>query len=1054
MRIGILGPLLVTAGGSDVRIGGARLRALLIRLALEPGRTVSTESLSASLWPETRLTDSVHALQALVSRLRRSLADPALVEATSGGYRLRLSPASVDVTHFEQLRQEGQRRLRAGEPRHASRALREALALWRGEPLADVQDLPFAVQEINRLTELRLTALEDRIAADLECGAADLVAELEGWTASHPSRERLHTLLIRALHTEGRQPEALRTYADYRRDLAEQLGSDPGPELRAAHLAVLRDDRGAGRSRGNLEAPLTSFLGRAQERRRIHGQLGEHRLVTLVGTGGVGKTRLATTLATELADRTADGVWLISLATVTVPADVPRTMLSTLGIRPADRPTDPVRALIAALAPTETVLVVDNCEHVVAEAARVVERLLRGCPRLRVVATSREPLMIPGEALSPVAPLPAPPPGTPRAQALESPSVQLLVERARAVHPTFTVTDDNIGHVIETCRRLDGVPLAIELAAARLRFMSIEHLATHLDDRFRLLTGGSRTALSRHQTLHAAVTWSWDLLHEPEQRALRSVAVFSGSFDAAAAESLAVAPEMLDILFDRSLIIIADGPEPRYAVLETIREYALQRLAEVGDVLRMRHDHATHFLSLAEQAAPHLRGPHQHHWILRLTAESANLLAALRFATDFGDADTANRMAAALWYYWVLTGEHVEASERLRRALAVPGPVPGPARRTAVIGLLFSSVLSGDPEAMSNAQHRALCDGTLAPEDPVAAALLAFISDEPAPAFAAECVHADPWEHGLLWWTRSFVIARRGEPTSLCEALTHAENGFRRAGDHWALSMCLLSSSDARLRVGDLDASLRAVEESTELTHDSGANDHQRLWLAIVRLRIADVRGARTELSSIVRQAPPGRYASIARVFLADLCRQEGDLDAAARHLRHADSDLEVQQNPVFRSLYRLSAGHVAVARGDLRSAARDLREGLDLIAAMPHIPMGATVGAGVAALLSQAGSPAAAAQVLGASRALTSAADADVLLLERQLSAQLGTKVYEDARCSKPAAALALIQRSLAEASLAPAVGEHSQRAEDHQQDGRPHQRSGDGPTGATAVE
>ncbi|PRY19073.1 BTAD domain-containing putative transcriptional regulator [Pseudosporangium ferrugineum] len=1015
MHVGMLGPLLVTAGGTEVRIGGARLRTLLIRLALEPGRPVPTDSLTRSLWPEDRLTDTSHALHALVSRLRRSLPEPAVVEGTPGGYRLRLPPASVDVTHFEQLREEGQRRLREGDPAHAGRLLREALALWRGEPLADVRDLPFAAQEVNRLTELRLTALEDRVAADLACGADDLVAELQGLTASYPSRERLHALLVRALHAEGRQSEALRTYADCRRFLADQLGSDPGPELRAAHLAVLRDDRGTERSRGNLGAPLTSFVGRAAERRRIHEQLREQRLVTLVGTGGVGKTRLATTLAAELADRAPDGVWLISLATATAATDVPQTMLHTLGVRPADRSADPVRALVTALAPTETVLIVDNCEHVIEAAARVIEQLLVGCPRLRIVATSREPLMIPGEALSPVPPLPVPPSGTPLPQALEFPAVRLLVERARAARPALVVTENNIGHIVETCRRLDGLPLAIELAAARLRSMSIEHLAARLDDRFRLLTGGSRTALSRHQTLHAAVTWSWDLLSEPERRALRSVGVFSGSFDAAAAESLGVEPELLDALFDRSLIALIDGPEPRYAVLETIREYALQRLAEAGEVLRMRHDHAAHFLALAEQAAPHLRGTQQHPWMLRLDAESGNLLAALRFATDFGDADTAVRMAAALWYAWVINSEHTEAAERLRRALAMPGPVRAHARRTAAIGLLFSSVLGGDREAMREARRRVLDDGTLPPTDPLAAALLAVTSDDPAPVFVADGPETDPWERGLLWWIRSFLSARRGEAATLCDALTRAEDGFRRAGDRWALAMCLLSTSDARLTVGDLDASLRALEESTELAHGLGTNDQQRLWLAVVRLRSADVRGARAELLSIVEQAPAGRYASTARIFLADLCRQEGDLDAAARQLEHAANDRGAQQDRVFRSLYRLSAGHLAVARGDLRGAARDLREGLDLIAAMPHVPMGATVGAGVAALLLRAGSPASAAQVLGAGRALTGAADADVLRLEEELGEQLGTSGYTDACHLEPPAALALIQQSLA---------------------------------------
>ena len=389
MRVAMLGPLEVTADGGLVELGGARLRALTIRLALEAGRRVPPEALVGALWPERPPANPSAALYSVVSRLRKALPDGAALRSKAGAYRLEVRPDDVDVHRFERLVSEGRPALRAGEARLSGRRLREALALWRGPALAEVAKVPYAAAIVVRLEELRLAAVEDRVEADLLLGAAspELAAELVELTAAHPLRERLLSLHVRVLHALGRVAEALSTYADFRRRLADELGTDPGPELQEAHLAVLRGTpaptaRPLG-SRGNHRLPLTSFVGRKQERARIRARLTQARLVTLVGPGGVGKTRLATTVATEV----TDAAWLVDLAVVADPSDVPHTVATTLGLRELvthDQKRDPLTRLVEAIGATETLVILDNCEHLLDASARLVDDLLGRCPRLTV----------------------------------------------------------------------------------------------------------------------------------------------------------------------------------------------------------------------------------------------------------------------------------------------------------------------------------------------------------------------------------------------------------------------------------------------------------------------------------------------------------------------------------------------------------------------------------------------------------------------------------------------------------------------------------------------
>ncbi|WP_017573959.1 ATP-binding protein, partial [Nocardiopsis halotolerans] len=518
MRVGVLGPLRVVADGRSTGVGGPRLRALLARLALEAGRTVGHRTLAGALWPEAGTADGpdhpAAALHSLVSRLRRALPEPGVLCSEPAGYRLDLPPDAVDALLFERLARQGRDALRAGRHDAAAEHLARALDLWRGDPLSDIGPLPYAESAAVHLREIRLGAVEDRAEAGMALpGEAPRTAELERLAAAHPLRERLRALLVRALDAEGRRAEALSAYEDHRIRLAEELGTDPGPELRSLHLRLLREERAPGPAsvpgvasaagpvsapspRGNLRAPLTTFVGREGERRLVGERLAEYRLVTLVGPGGVGKTRLASVPPADTADR----VWLVELGPVDDPDGVPRAVAGALGLRGR---TDPVSALVDALTAADTLLVLDCCEHVVDAAAGLAGELLGRCPRLRVLATSREPLGVPGEALCPVPPL------APEA------ARRLFTDRARAARPDFSPT----GEVTRICQRLDGLPLAIELAAARLRSMTVEALTAGLDDRFRVLGVGSRTAPPRHRTLRGVVAWSWDLLTDTERDA-------------------------------------------------------------------------------------------------------------------------------------------------------------------------------------------------------------------------------------------------------------------------------------------------------------------------------------------------------------------------------------------------------------------------------------------------------------------------------------------------------------------------------------------------------
>ncbi len=725
MEFAILGRLEVLDGDRDLTPGRAKQRALLAMLLLHPNQLVAIDRLVEALWGEAPPATAANALQGHVAALRKLLG-AARIETRAPGYLLRLDPGELDLARFESLVAEARRRV---EPEERSLRLGQALALWRGDALADLRYESFAQREIARLAELRLTALEDRVDADLAQGRHDeLVGELEALVAEHPFRERLRGQSMLALYRCGRQADALHLYQEGRRALVSELGINPGPALQQLQQRILKQDpsldlRAAapdgrdGQPRTNLPAPLTSFVGRQRELVEIAAQLRGNRLVTLTGVGGVGKSRLALEVASACRAEFPDGTWLVELAALAQPGLVVHAVAATLRVR--EHPQRPLIDVLAEhLRAVEMLVVLDNCEHLVDEVADVAERLLGSCMGLRILATSRERLGITGEALRPVAGLSVPAPDASGASAVgRAEAVRLLVDRAAAVQPGFGLSEATAAAVAQICRRLDGLPLAIELAAAGVNAFGVEQIAARLDDRFRLLTHGSRTASTRQQTLGAVVSWSYGLLGDTQQRLFDRVAVFVGGFTLEAVEAVCADPaeggltvaELLARLVDKSLVMTenAAAATPRYRMLETLRAYGLERLDGSGQTASLRDRHAAFFLALVESAGEALRGAQQPVWLRRLEAEHGNIRAALEWSIGQGDAATAVRLAGSLYPLWDRHGHYREGRRWLARVLAMDAPVPPIARARALNSAAAFAVVQGDLEASAAAAEQA-----------------------------------------------------------------------------------------------------------------------------------------------------------------------------------------------------------------------------------------------------------------------------------------------------------------------------------------------------------
>jgi predicted ATPase/DNA-binding SARP family transcriptional activator len=688
LELRVLGSVEAVRGGQTLRIGGRRQRALLALLVLEAGRSVPADRLIDELWRGDP-PGGASTLPSYVSRLRTVLG-PTAIASSASGYAIDVKPDEVDAFRFERLIAEGRRFLAAGRPERAAEQMRLALQLWRGRPFEGLADEGALRAAAERLEELRLSALEDRIQADLDLGAtAEVVDELEGLVRAYPYRERLWGELMLALYRGQRQADALGAYQRARRALADELGLEPSKELDALQAKILRQDVGLSRQapgRHNLPAAVTTFIGRTEELGTIEALLASSRLVTLTGVGGVGKTRLALEVATRAIAEFRDGVFLVDLSTVVFGSLVARQIGIELGI--GDTNADAaLESVVAHTRDARLLLVLDNCEHVRAESAAVVTALLRASAGPRVLATSRQTLGAEGETDLAIAPLRLGDPTSanktttetnaaewrqsdawasvvdaPDTQPLEPQipeAVQLFLARAAAARPSLRLDQHTVSTAAQICADLDGLPLAIELAAARAKALSLEQIAAHVSDRFRFLVSWRRVSPARHQTLREAMDWSFELLAPSERELFARLSVFAGGFtiEAAAAVCLdgdeALALELLERLVAASLIVpVERDGEMRYRLLETVRQYAALQLPDDA-AEPARRAHATYFLKVAESADLAATRSRPNERLDVASAAQDNLRGALAWALDRRAVEFGLELATSLERFWV-----------------------------------------------------------------------------------------------------------------------------------------------------------------------------------------------------------------------------------------------------------------------------------------------------------------------------------------------------------------------------------------------------------------
>ncbi|MFL1381631.1 BTAD domain-containing putative transcriptional regulator [Nocardiopsis protaetiae] len=976
MDVGVLGPLEVRTGdGSPVAVPDTRVRTLLVLLALARGRVVPADRLIAGLWGDRPPARPAAVLQARVSQLRGALerAEPggrALVRHRAPGYLLH--GAGLDLDRFEDLLD----RARGAAPRERADLLTRALDLWRGPAAAGFADLDGVREDAARLQERRLTALEDLAATRLDLGDhAGLADTLAGPAGEHPYRERLHAAHLRALYAAGRQGEALTRYEELRTRLADDLGVDPGPELTALHRAVLLQDPGLTREpAGNLPAPAADLVGRDTEVAAVRGLLERHRLVTVTGPGGVGKTSLALAAARGTA---ADSALPLDLAALD--RDPCTALATALGVRDGEGDlTDRTAALLRG---RRALLVVDNCEHLVEEVAELAARLLAAVPDLRILATSQVPLAVAGEYLYPLAPLDPPADDTPAALAA-SPAARLFLARAEAAGARPGTDPETAAAVAAICRRLDGIPLALELAATRLRHLRATDLAARLDDRFALLGGGRRDAPARQRTLRAAIDWSWEPLPAAERAVLSRLAVFADGCDPAAAEALGGTLDLVGALVDRSLVVASTRPAgTRYRLLESVAVYALEHLVP-GEEDRARARHAAYFADLAEEADTRLRGPDQARALALLDREDANLRAAFAFAARTGDAATALRLALALTWYRHLRGRTARSRTDLDTALALPtgaaaplapGDAAAPAGTAEMAGAAGAvgvadiagsaaptgAAVSGrvgvaagvrELRARARAVRGALArpegdggrwhdvDGHLGEvSDPGVRARLAWFSaftrqglgDPAAAAERAAGVHAaaeaagDRWTAALARVLLALAAFGRGDLAAAQAQGRAAEADLREAGDPWGLLQASDVLAQTAEALGDLDETARRHAEGLRIAEEL------RLWrevsrhasgLGRVALLSGDLDRADTLHERALRLAEEQHDAVAAQYADAGIAltaRRRGDLDRAEASLTRWLEWNRRTDGHIGAAFLHTQLGYIAEQRGE-----------------------------------------------------------------------------------------------------------------------------------------
>jgi predicted ATPase len=798
-----------------------------------------------------------------------------------------------------------------------------------------------------------------------EAGAA--IAVLESLVAADPANEEAHAELMRLYAASGQRSLARRQYESLKEALRRELDAEPGPATQQLYAGIVSGligstttitpppaaapnapasapttlilappagpasppdspdsaaaiEHASPAAASNVPRPLTSFVGRQQEIAGLTRLLAENRLVTLTGAGGCGKTRLSLEVAAQQAQQAGaypDGAWLVEVAPVADGAQLPHAVAVALGIV-EDPAQSPVAQLTRELKPRRLLLVLDNCEHLIDACAQFSWALLQSCPGVTVLATSRQALGVAGEAVWHVAPFPVPAvAAATSAQAVAgNDAVRLFVERAALSAPGFALSDTNAPSVVAICRRLDGIPLAIELAAARVRVLSPAQIAARLNDRFRLLIGGSRTAPARHQTLRTLVEWSYQLLTPPERTLFRRLSVLVGAWLLEAAEAVGSGPDLpatdvLDLLtglVDKSLVVVqpdesdeaGTSSEVRYRILETLREYGRGLAQQEGELDRLRRRHAASFLVIAERAEQHLGGPEQAHWLDRLDRVHGNLRAALRWSLEGGRAATALRLAGAVRWFWQMRGYLSEGQRWLEQALAQSAEAPASYRAKAVAGLGSLLIARGDYERAAALLDEGLAlYRTLDDRAGMAAVLtdLGVLARNRGEYERAQALH----EESLALW-RS-LGEKRGIATSLSNlgGLARGLGDYRRAmalheevlalrrelGDKWGIAYSLDTLGVLSRDLGDYRRAMALHQESLALSRELGDRSgiaYSLTNLGVVARSLGDYDGAAALLSeSLALRRELGDKPGLARTLygLAALARDQGDSERA-----------------------------------------------------------------------------------------------------------------------------------------------------------------------------
>lgn len=931
MRIALLGPLSIVDGGVDLLPRRPKQRALLAVLALHANEPVLVEDLVEALWGATPPPSASNAVQGHISALRRLLG-PGRIETQPIGYCLRLGDDELDLNRLQALLDATSA---AVAPERRAELAAQAGALFRSDPLLDFRFEQFAQSEIARLEELRLSAKEEWIAARLELGSDhELVSELVELVSANPLRERLRAQLMLALYRAGRQADALEVYSFGRRVLTDELGLDPGPELQTLQRAILTHDPSIARPsrprRGNLPAEVDSFIGRVHELALLRdwiGRLGV-RLTTLTGPGGAGKTRLAFRAAGDLALGFPDGVFVVELAPLHDSALVVNSIGRTLGV--PDTAESLIDTVISRLSSSRTLLILDNFEHVMGAAPQLA-RLLAGCADLRVLATSRVPLHLRGEHELAVAPL-----------EVESAS-RLFAERARQVRPEFRLSDSNAGAVGEICDRLDGLPLAIELAAARARSLSLEAMLPRLTRRLDLLTDGPVDLPDRQRTLRDAIAWSHELLHDRERSLLRRLAVFRGGCSAAAAEAVcslgAATLEALERLVEHGLLkVTATGTtDLRFELLETVREFARERLTASGELAKLERAHARFFVSLAHELGPGLRTNEERTAAIfeQLTLETDNFRAVHEWSLAHDTADAGLLVIGSLWlWYWTWLGEALDWTKRL---LALPSAANDSVAKAAGLfaGEVFSWAL-GDLAETKRYGELAVETSRLMPEPGLLACSLAVLSPtevhDPGQGYSllAEAELAarrskDDWIIAVVTACHALFAVLVGDPIRAKLEGEKAASLFREIDSPRQLLFAQLAIGFSHLQLGELDRSREILDETLpELIRIQNwkLGDMCALGLALNARLTGDTQRARRfyeQALSIAQLAGDPSNISVCLEGIAASIAQE-DPRHAAQLLGAARSALDTGRTPTvpgFRPLFEQTSEQLSAALGN-----------------------------------------------------------------------------------------------------------------------------------------